>query len=107
MQAFKGFGKEPAIKDVVFSGLKAYKQLQKQIKGDFETEKLLAQVVMKYREQAGESRFSEDADMKFARIKTMAVLETLDKNAEEKYPLQTLLRVALHASDEQIMALES
>lgn len=103
---FKGFGnkQEPSIKDVVRNGLKAYGELQEIAKGDSQAERLLAQVVMKYRCESGDSERSEEAKMSFARIKTACALETIEKASEQQYSLVTLLTVALHVSDEQLMA---
>ena len=103
---FKGFGnkQKPSIKDVVRNGLKAYKELQAIVKGDSQAERLLAQVVMKYRDESDDEDRSEEAKMSFARIKTACALETIEKASEQQYSLVTLLTVALHVSDEQLMA---
>ena len=104
---FKGFGKkqQPSIKEIVTKGLQAYENLKTFVQGDAQCERLLAQVVMKFRGEEAPER-SEETSMKFARITAATCIENVVDHLKVMDPqmsIATALTIVLHASDEELM----
>ena len=106
---FKGFGtkRQPSAKEVAAKGLKAYENLKTFVQGDADCERLLAQVVMRYRGEDA-PKGSEETSMKFARVAAATCIENVVEQLQAidpQFSMTTALSIVLHSSDEQLAAL--